>query len=242
MRIAIAWMCVMLFVGCSSIRTSMWTRAEDDNLLPDGTRALKGMPVMLKVPSHIEIKVIETLYAAHDPDQHQIQVVKLDRPDLKVDAQLKYTEKMFLVDPQRVGAGTGEYGFGFAPGSGGTAIPSQLGDNTDTAGHGYLHSANYKADDQTITASASLLASVLSFAPAGARSSSVPQQMNLATIDRVVAFRRFDLGSPTVDEEVFAFLEEHVNHCHSCANVAGRSFIHGREIDVPAPAKTQDGH
>ena len=213
-----------IFAGCSSIRTSMWTRAEDDNLHPDICSNLKGIPVMLRVPSHLEVTITETVYAQYNVnagnDTAQLDVIKLDRPDLDVAANLKYTEKMFLVDPVRVGAGSGNYGFGFGPGDKGVGIN---GDDGTPAGHGYIHSANYKANDQTIIHSANLLSTVLSFRPNASSKTGLldPATLEKSTtpivkINRTVAYKRFDLGSPTVDEEVYGFMEQHLNGCHSC--------------------------
>ncbi|WP_145377630.1 hypothetical protein [Symmachiella dynata] len=204
----------------------MWTRDENDYLHPDSEISpdldddLDGIPVMLKVPSHIEVAIKQTLYVHRGKaDQSdKLVTVKLNRPDLLVDAQLKYTEKMFLVDPVKVGAGSGAYGFAFSGDSGANV---KNANNGSGVGHGYLQSADYQAVDTTITTSATLLNSILSFAPSSAKQSGFVTDdpaFGLTTIERVVAFRRFDLGSPTVDEEVFAFLEEHMNCCHACGN------------------------
>ncbi len=212
----------MVFSGCSSIRTQMWTRAEDEHLHPDHCHGLKGMPVMLKVPSHLEVTITETLYAAHrNTKDGFLEVVDLGRPDLNVSANLKYTEKMFLVDPVRVGAGEGGYGFGFGSVKDGAQFKN-ANEEAQSAGHGYLSSMNYKADDQTIRTSATLLARVLSLErnPARATTASLTDgKFGLFPITRTVAFRRFDLGACDVDQEVQAFLDEHLNHDHSRSDV-----------------------
>ncbi len=231
-------LCLMVILlaatGCSAIRTELWTRDDteylhkDSSLDPLAVGKVKGIPVMLKVPSHIEVTIKETLYASHDPNNSIIRVVPLERPDLSVDAQLKYTEKMFVVDPQRVAAGSGGYGFGFG------TVPNANGG--PAAGHGYLESLSYSADDETILQSSNLLSTVLSFGTR-AKASAAPQEFGLITVERVVAYRRFDLGSPTVDQEVFCFLEEKMNSCHSCPTNGGRAF-YANHIVVPHKAFT----
>ncbi len=211
--------------GCVAMKSQMWSRAEDDNLYPDSEKPIRGLPVMLKVPSHIEVVIRETLYATHEvgatPEKSQVKVIKLARPDLEVDAQLKYTEKMFVVDPVRVASGTGSYGFGFSAPDKTTPILNANG--ASNSGHGYLHTLDYKADDKTITTSATLLQSILSFnTPEAANKKSFVENFGVIEIKRVVAFHRFDLGSPTVDEEIHAFLQEHMNCCNQC-NELGRS-------------------
>ncbi len=235
MRYWIALLLPLVLTGCSSIRTSMWTRAEDDSLHEDPCTNLKGIPVMLKVPSHLEIQIVETLYAAHDPESNSLQVVKLKRPDLRVEAQLKYTEKMFLVDPVKVISGQGAYGFGFGPTSQGQPEVFPDGSTTpgSSAGYGYLHSANYKAVDNTIKDAGALLGTVLSLTSAKSQSIDAAS-LNLVTIDSVVAFRRFDLSACDVNEEVLAFMDLHLNRCHDCLNNGQRPYK-DPTIVVPAP-------
>lgn len=233
MRIAVLGLLMLsMTAGCCSIRTNMWSRAEDESLHPDPCQNLSGLPVMLKVPSHIEVKIVETLYAAHVPDENKLEVVRLKRPDLAVSADLKYTEKMFLVDPVRVAAGTGEFGFGFAPLTGQKEIfPDGSTTAGASAGHGYLHSANYKADDQTIAQAGELVKSILNFPGVSSRSGggATPANLNLVTIDRVVAFRRFDLAACDCQQQVYDFLEVHINQC----NGSERGFRNGDVINAP---------
>jgi hypothetical protein len=246
-RVILACALVVLLTGCNSIRTNMWTRAEDENLHPDPCHNLKGIPVMLKVPSHLEVTITETLYVQYkvdsDHDTGKLQVIKLDRPDLDVIANLKYTEKMFLVDPVRVGAGTGSYGFGFGPAN--KDLPPIAGEDGTNAGHGYIHNANFKANDQTIIRSANLLSTVLSLRPKASGKAGLldPNSLQesaqtIVKMTRTVAYHRFDLGSPTVDDEVFAFMEQHLNGCHnSCPELS----VNDTAVP-PAPANSQDNH
>ena len=210
----------LLFLsGCSSIRTRMWTRDETETLHTDNCQHLRGVPVMLKVPSHLEITIVEHLYAAHA--EGRLEIVKLRRPDLEAFTELKYTEKMFLVDPVHVLAGSGAYGFGFAKSDMSSRIPNANGD--DGTGHGYLHDSHYQADDQSITTIASLIANVAGVSRAR-KSATGPPGMNLTTIDRVVAFRRFDLATPNIDQEVQAFLDEQLNQSHAGDGAGMRAF------------------
>jgi hypothetical protein len=79
-----------------------------------------------------------------------------------------------------------------------------------------LHKANYTADDKTITTIASLIANVGS--PA-AKKSAVSAEFGLVEIERVRAFHRFDLGVPGVDQQVAAFLDQHMNGCNECCQI-----------------------
>ena len=207
---------ILCFVGCTSITTNMWTRSEDDNLHPDPCQNLKGIPVMLKVPSHLEVTITETLYAAHDTERDELTVVDLKQRDLEAVSTLKYTEKMFLVDPVKVAAGSGAYDFGFAKTEKGSEIK---GGDDSAAGHGYLHSIGYSATDTTITTSASLIANILggkspATAKAEGAAATLAQDFGLVSFERVVAFRRFDLATPGYEQEVRMFLDANMNCCH----------------------------
>ncbi len=203
--------------GCSAVRTEMWTRDEYDGLHPDSKchplakKHLNGIPVMLKVPSHLEVRITERIYARHEPDKQCLQVVDFERPHFSATYELKYTEKMFIVDPQRTAAGEGRYGFAFA----GNSDPIRNGNNQPPEGHGYLASGKYTADDETIVRSSELLSTLvgLSSRAKDTDDEDLASKMELVTTDRLVAFRRFDLSSPLVDAEVAAFLAMHLNQC-----------------------------
>ncbi|MBL8819255.1 MAG: hypothetical protein JNL58_24705 [Planctomyces sp.] len=201
--------------GCSAVRTEMWTRDEYDGLHPDSKchplakKHLNGVPVMLKVPSHLEIRIMERVYARHEPERQCLQVVEFERPHLSATYELKYTEKMFIVDPQRTAAGEGRYGFAFA----GNSDAIRDGNNQPPEGHGYLASGKYTADDETIVRSSELLSTVIGLSSRAKDSDDedLASKMDLIKTDRLVAFRRFDLSSPLLDAEVTAFLATHLN-------------------------------
>lgn len=220
-----AFVLMLLFVptlsGCVAMKSQMWSRAEDDHLYPDTDKPIRGIPIMLKVPSHIEIIVKQKLYATHSAGdktkEGTINIIPLARPDLEVSAVLKYTEKMFVVDPVRVASGSGSYGFGFSPPAAGGV--KNANDQLEH-GHGYLNTLDYKAVDTTITTSATLLQSILSLnSPEAATKKSFDAGFDVITIERMVAYHRFDLGSPCVDEEINQFLQEHMNCCHQCSDL-----------------------
>ena len=48
--------------GCSSFRTSAVDRVENDMLVVNPDCPMKGVPVSLRVPSHLELCVVETTY------------------------------------------------------------------------------------------------------------------------------------------------------------------------------------
>ncbi len=217
----IACSLLLAALGCNSIRTTVLDRSEDDRLQKNRpTTSLKGIPVMLKVPTHMEITVYERSFFYQTKQSNRLVAVDCNEmPTRFVKTNVAKTEKMFLVDPKRAAAGITEYGFKFQGGEEGKSA----------AGHGYLSQANYKVQDETLTQAASLVNSVaaaLLTSPGtpGADPKSVMEAENgdavpVHEIDRVVAFCRFDINSPTYDEDVRQFLNQYLNHCQSCQNL-----------------------
>ena len=192
--------------GCSSFRTTAIDRLENDTIVVNPEKPLKGVPVSLRIPTHLELSVIETTYwqVAND---NSLALSRLDtcRATRTVTHDTRYTEKIFLVDPVRPGSGTASYGFTFMSGR---ASP-----NAADRGKGYLSSVQYTVDDTTIKDSAALLATSINFVNALAASANNPklQTSNLLATDRVVAYGRFDINSCTFECDVASFLECHLN-------------------------------
>ena len=202
----VVWL--LLAAGCTSIRTSLLDRNPCGGWTTGDEVCLKGVPVLLRVPTHLEVRVYERDYW-YVGDNYYLQRVRNAIPVRWVASQVQQSEQLFLIDPKRPAAGTGVYGFTFTSSS----RPAE------DAGHGYLQGVTYKADDQTLARSASLLASMASMlaapAPAGLAISSMTKGVQtlvpVTSTDRVVAWRRFALNDLCVDEQVSAFLDLHVN-------------------------------
>lgn len=198
---------LLLATGCSSFTTSSIDRLDNHTIVVNPDSPIKGVPVSIRVPTHLELSVIETTYwerkdspgKGGKPALEKIDSCRLTR---SVEHNVKETEKIFVVDPKKPGAGLLNYGFTF-----------QSNTNDKDAGKGYLKKVVYKADDKTITTSATLLnntINLLSALPTGANDPQVNSDSLIAT-DRAVAFARFDINSPTFESDVAGFLELHLN-------------------------------
>ena len=185
-------------------------RCEHDGLVVNPECPMKGIPVSLRVPTHMELSVIETTYWEKKikPGQKP-ELVRLStcRPTRSVTHKICETEKVFLVDPVRPGAGIANYGFTFQ---------SNNEDATkakNSAGKGYLSNVQYKIDDQTIKESAKLFANSLGLINALQVSANQgnPNSSDLITTERAVAYARFDINSPSYEMDVAAFLDCNVN-------------------------------
>ncbi|MFO1002908.1 MAG: hypothetical protein U0936_21465 [Planctomycetaceae bacterium] len=193
--------------GCSSFKTTAVDRLDNDMVVVNPSKPLKGVPVSLRVPSHLELCVIETSYWEKQDIPGQKPTLKplhTCRATRTVTHNVKYTEKIFLVDPKRPAAGTEKYGFTFQ---------SNDANKGEDAGKGYLQKVEYEVDDQTIKESANLLANSLGLINALQTSASQPNpnKSDLVSTDRTVAFGRFDINSPSYEDDVANFLDIHVN-------------------------------
>lgn len=205
----------MLFaLGCNSIRTTPLDRTEAGNLVcGNHSECLKGVPVMLKVPTHIEVKIYQRDYWYTNKKNVLVPIAQ-QTPTRFVETDVQMTEQMFLVDPKRPAAGTGLYAFKF----------NSSAEDKD-AGRGYLKGISYQAEDETLTRSADLLTSLAGLLgkPPGAVGDKTSNGRDRTdgdvkpySTDRVVKMKRFDINSPTVDQDIRDFLDLHMNNCHSC--------------------------
>jgi hypothetical protein len=199
--------------GCSSFRTTAIDRLEDDVMVVNPDEPLNGIPVSLRIPTHLELSVIETTFWRLDGTEATLRAMTTGRANRSVTHTVVSTEKIFLVDPVRPISGLENYGFTFT--SGGTS--PQTGD----AGKGYLRDVSYKADDTTIKDSAALLARSIGFVNALRTSSGAQSAVSadVITTDRVIAFGRFDINSPCFEQDMAGFLECHMNAVAKDSNV-----------------------
>lgn len=220
---------ITVAAGCSSIKTTAYDRLEDDTLIANPDKHLKGIPVSLRVPSHIELTVREkTFWTVEDTEMIPLKNCRATRT---IDHDVKYTEKVFLVDPVRPAGGplstdannvSNYYGFSFQHDDLDTA-DREAGKEKEyqESGRGYLAGLNYKSNDQTIKRSAELLVSSLSmikaFSPPAVKVSAIGggnnPDLDLEIIEttRVIAFSRFDLNSEHFEDDVMNFLDTYVN-------------------------------
>lgn len=227
------WGCT---TGCASMKTTFYTRHEDDTLCKDNEHPINGVPVMVNVPTHLEVKVNETIHLVKNLNTTEIMLLNDMTPTehriLAVEPLLHYTEKMFVLDPKRPFSGNAAYGMQFASAVRTPAKDSKSNQQAtansasmDANGHGYLRSLNYSVDDKTITNAIDLIASLgpMLASPVSKKNeqadSGVP--VGLHTTTRTVAYGYFDLASPTFEEDLNAFLQLNVNDCTQCNGMAG---------------------
>ena len=63
-------MAALLSTGCTSFRSTIVNRLSNDSLRPQSeTRTARGVPVKLKVPTHMEVRIVETYFLGSLPGQ-----------------------------------------------------------------------------------------------------------------------------------------------------------------------------
>lgn len=202
MRAAVFGLAVMVVAasGCTSVKTTVLDRREGGHLTKNPDLPLKGVPVMLRVPTHVDVTIEQVDYWY--PDGKSFVQVGAELPSRHVKAEIKHTEKMFLVDPKRVASGTGIYGFSFDPDNG-------------NAGRGYLKGVSYEAVDTTLKESAALISNIAKVvgSPTSAAEELASDSKVIAT-SRTIAFRKFDINSCSIEHDIREFVNDYLNDCH----------------------------
>lgn len=199
-------LCVL--AGCSSSRSTLLTRDESNTAWQQNKS--KGIPITLKVPTHIQVTVIDKQYLQLVTDP--LGVTKVERLALEVPVRLvkidkHYTEKVFTVDFVRPAAG-----------------PFTMDVDFD-AEKQYFEKVNNTLTDNTISEIGTLINTISPgglFRTASAGGDAI--ESKLKEIESVVATELFEVDSPTLERDVQMFLECHLNKAHD-------AYV------VPAPAK-----
>lgn len=195
--------CALAMSGCASYHSQLVDRDYCNTAWE--TENLKGIPVTLKVPTHIDVTVTaESWFKSGQPfcTQNGCQLVTH-----RVEDALVETEKIFTVDPKRPAAGSAKSEINFSG--------------------QYIDSMKSEVNDQTIQEIGLAIQRINQagglgalFRPANeATNPAAPptdklEGTKLVHLDRVCASRRFDLSDPDVQLQIQCFLDESINgHC-----------------------------
>jgi hypothetical protein len=212
-------------LGCRSISSTIMDRTPSDNLVSEsnGERCYldqgapyRGIPVVVQVPTHVDITINETLLFTDMPDPsgggRTLVQLKPSKRQIGVDASIKKSDKLFFVDFKRPAGGTMDYTIDYGDGK------SQ-----------YFKSIKYKVVDETISDINSALTTVFSTtatkstSKANASPSRKPATENdpasgpiLSSTTRTLAWKRFDINEPDFEQQLTDFVNLHVNDCNEC--------------------------
>ena len=212
-KLMLLMLCASLITGCTSFHTTLVDRFENDSLAPDRCqrRCLTGVPVRLKVPTHVRVSIVETqaLVTGTSADQATTtaRLVSFTPRHLNVSCDLDYTPKVFLVDFRRPMAGTLDLtgaanagGITFGANQYFTTIQASVQERTIRDVTGVINTFPN-------TASATSSAAGQQTSAVGNAPMTPP---NVELRQSVVAFERFDISEPGWEERMHAFVDSYL--------------------------------
>lgn len=223
--------CVLLTqIGCTSMSSTMLTR-DESNQSWTRKNGLKGVPITLKVPTHVQLTVFERHFLVNDEDGHAHRL-KLPFVVRDFSQEFIYSEKIFTVDFKRPAAGT--YNL-----------------HLDLTDDQYIQKLQHDVTDTTIQGVTAL---VKQLAPSGLAAETVSGQAeeNYAEIQSVVAVRMFEIDAPDFEQQMSAFVNCHLNQAHDAwvappgVQNIHRTRLHGPKqppmVDTSHFAPARDPH
>lgn len=191
-------------VGCTSFKTMSLGRLDNDSLYPECFgKKKKGIPVKLKVPTHVVVSIYEQQVLVQGSDGVRLQ--SFSPPQYEVDSVLAYTDKVFLVDFVR-------------PAGGSLTIGENRADGITFDDDQYFKSIKAKVEEQTMAQIGTALGTV-----SGALTSSSgvvkgedQDHPNLKFEKSIIACQRFDLARPHWEHEVNGFVQQYIAGCKTC--------------------------
>jgi hypothetical protein len=220
----------LALLGCSSTKSTFTSRQDDDRLagISNGAagighqaRPYKGIPVTMRVPSHLDVSVIETLFFSKTGDVVQSIDLGDGKRHLQLEKDVIYSDKIITVDPKRPAAGTLDYMATFQHGA------------TDPRDRQFFGKLEYAATDETITTITNILPSLFPAAPQspvvgavgtsndGSEGDPKPAAKPvLVKKTRTVAWKRFDINAVDFESQLAAFAAAHINCDPGCAGAS----------------------
>lgn len=206
----LAALVLLLQVGCSSFSSTLLHRSEG-NCSWERQKPLHGVPITLKVPTHVRVDVAEKhflvlnhIQKTTNGEMKTVQAVQrrpAKLPLREISYHMIETEKLFVVDLKRPGAGT-------------------MGATVDfNSEQQYFDEIKTRVVDETIAEVGNLLATV---APSGlfgvptTESTGAKVRGRVKQVSTVVASKIFEIDAPDFEFQVRVFLDQHLNCCHDC--------------------------
>jgi hypothetical protein len=172
----------------------------------DHARPFKGIPVTLQIPTHLDVAIVETLLCTDDPSSGKLTLLPLSKRHLDVLPNIQFSDKVFTVDLKRPAAGSLDYEIEF---------------QNEKDSPQYFQQISYHVVDQTLKDISAVIANLKPLSPPlaipTAAKSSDSDSPEITPLTRTVAWKRFDIHSPDFEDQVLAFVNEHLNDCHSCS-------------------------
>lgn len=219
----LAAVCAISLFGCNSIKSTMVTR-DETNQVWETYPHLKGIPITLKVPTHVKLFVFEKHYLelVTVGGIQEVQPVDLDIPIRDFAQEFLYTEKIFTVDFKRPAAGSFNL-------------------RLDMTEDQYFAKIQHDVTDETIAKVSELLGKLLPSSGLFATPASGENAPDAKEIRSLVAVGVFEIDAPDFEDQVAAFLNCHINKAHDAWVVPPgvknfkRVGVAGPNHEVPYP-------
>lgn len=195
----IAWSAAVILagcgfsLGCTSMRSVMLHRNEC-NTGWEKTRHLPGVPITLKVPTHLQVTILEKHFLVRQ--NNDFKRLEFPVPVRRVETDLKYTERVFTVDFKRPAAGTLD-------------LKLRFKDQEQ-----YFQEIQQRVVDETIQDVAKLIGAIAPRGVVGPAVAAAAAPQDLVEIESVVAVALFELDDPAFEQQVASFLHCHLNQAH----------------------------
>jgi hypothetical protein len=209
--------------GCNSMSSTMLTR-DESNQFWTRKNGLKGVPITLKVPTHVQLTLFERHFLVKN-DEDLTYRLRLPYVVRDFSQEFIYTEKIFTVDFKRPAAGT---------------YNLRLNLTEDQ----YIQQFQHDVTDNTIAQVTSLVTQLvpggLAAQTASGAGGAVDQLVD--EVQSVVAVGMFEVDAPDFEDQMAAFVNRHLNQAHDawvtppCAGPFNRTTI----SDHPLPCHTSE--
>ena len=197
---------MLLLGGCVSYQSTIMSRTPDDRLHRNSNQCSRGIPVTLKIPTHMDVRIEEEYFITQAGDKTAIP--QLSRSLRSVAMQKVYTPKVVTVDFVRPAAGT-------------LALADGQEDGIKMDPEGYFASIQAKIDDQTltdITAQKDNLAKILGrgsirsakAVSAGGETIDAGDDSAWQSYKTMIAYKRFDISEPGWEIAMQDFVDQYI--------------------------------
>jgi hypothetical protein len=202
LRVRLPLACILsLSAGCTSVESTMVTR-DETNQIWERHNCLNGIPITLKVPTHLKLYVFHKHYleAVRKKGETKVSGVRPVNIDVVVRDfahEFMYTEKVFVVDFKRPAAGS-----------------SKL--RVNMTKEQYIDEIQHDITDETISAVTGVLGAFTG--PRGLSVKAEPVSGDLkpdvTELRSLVAVGIFEIEDPDFEWKVKQFMDCHVNKSH----------------------------
>jgi hypothetical protein len=179
---------------------------DESNQTWERHNCLNGIPITLKVPTHLKLYVFEKHYletvTVHFKDKDGNDQTRIDVAPVAIDVVVRdvahefmYTDKIFVVDFKRPPAGS-----------------SNL--NVNMTEEQYIDNIQHDITDSTISSVTGLLAAFTGNQGLRAAPASGGDKPDLKEIRSLVAVGIFEIAAPDFEQKIKEFFDCHVNKSH----------------------------